>query len=389
MTKRFIIVGVIFGLLIGGLAFFHFVFLPGMIKQAILGAPKPAETISAESAKNEQWAPYIRAIGTVSAVNGIEVAPKVAGIVKEFSFDSGADVEKGAKLVQLDDAAEQADLRNLEATATSAELELNRQRTLAQRGVSARKDLETAQASFDALKAQIDRVKATIADKSVVAPWAGRLGIRHVDSGAYIQAGQALVWLQTLDPVYVDFTVPETEFDRLQIGQVVETTYSTYPGEVFAGKLTAVDAKIDETTRTVDVRAELPNPQHKIVPGMFASVSVVVDQPKTVLTVPETAVTYSLYGDSVFVVIPAKPPAAQQSQAAAPPPAQNPAAPALEVERRFVKVGEVRNGRSSVLDGLKEGEQVVTAGQLKLRPGSSVKIDNSVALSTPEQTKIE
>ena len=388
MTKRFIIVGLVFGLLIGGLAFFHFVFLPSMIKQAILGAPKPAETISAESAKTEKWAPYIRAIGSVSAVNGIEVAPKVAGIVKEFSFDSGADVEKGAKLVKLDDAAEQADLRNLEATATSAELELTRQRTLAQRGVSARKDLEAAQASVDALRAQTDKVRTTIADKSVIAPWSGRLGIRHVDVGAYVQAGQALVWLQTLDPVYVDFTVPETEYDRIRIGQTVETTYSTYPDEVFTGKIAALDARVDEATRTINVRAELPNPDHKIVPGMFASVSVVVDQPQAVLTVPETAVTYSLYGDSVFVVMPAKAAPADQNQPAAQP-AQAPAAPALQVERRFVKIGEVRMGRSSVLDGLKDGEQVVTAGQLKLRPGSSVKIDNSVALSTPERTKIE
>lgn len=393
MTKRFIIVGVIFGLLIGGLAFFHFVFLPSMIKQAILGSPKPAETISADAATVERWAPYVRAIGTVQAVNGIEVAPKVAGIVKEFHFESGADVAKGDTLVQLDDAAEQADLRNLEATAKSAQLELARQQTLAQRGVSARKDLEAAQASSDALRAQIDRVKSTIADKTIVAPWAGRVGIRHADVGAYVQPGQALVWLQTLDPVYVDFTVPETEFDRIRTDQTIETTFSTYPGEVFAGKITALEAKVDESTRTINVRATLPNSEHKIAAGMFASVAVIIDAPQPVVTVPETAITYSLYGDSVFVVVPAK---AEPAAQGATKPAANAAAPAapateppMQVERRFVKIGEVREGRSSILDGLKEGEKVVNAGQLKLRPGSLVKIDNSVALGKPEETKIE
>jgi membrane fusion protein (multidrug efflux system) len=192
MVKRFIIIGLIFGLLIGGLAYFQFVFLPQMIRQAILGAPPPVETISAEAARVEQWAPFVKAIGTVEAVNGIDVASKASGIVRKFFFDSGAQVEAGAPLVQLDDDAEQADLRNLQASLKNAEQELQRNRKLAEQGISPQRDLQAAEARRAELMAQIDRVKAVIEDKNVKAPWAGRLGIRKVDEGSFVQAGQAL-----------------------------------------------------------------------------------------------------------------------------------------------------------------------------------------------------
>jgi len=384
MIKRFIIIGLIFGLLIGGLAFFQFVFLPQMIRQAILGAPPPVETISAETAKVEQWAPYVKAIGTVEAVNGIDVASKTAGIVRKFYFDSGEQVAAGERLVQLDDDAEQADLRNLQASLKNAEQELARNRKLAKQGIAAERDLQAAEARRAELLAQIDRVKAVIADKSVKAPWAGRLGIRRVDEGAYVQAGQALVWLQTVDPVYVDFTVPEEDYAKIEPGQVVETTYRAYPGEAFKGTVDVIDAKVDEATRTIAVRAVVPNPQNKIAAGMFADVKVIVAKPEPVLTVAETAVTYSLYGDSVYVIVPAK----AQSQNAPtnaggqPAPSQAaPAQPVLQVERDLRCVGEVRDARVPIVQGVKEGEQVVTVGQLKLRPGTHVRVDNSVALS--------
>jgi RND family efflux transporter MFP subunit len=393
MIKRFIIIGLVFGLLIGGLAFFHFVFLPQMIKQAILGAPPPVETISAETAKVEQWAPYVRAIGTVQAVNGIDVASKTAGIVRKFYFDSGQQVAAGERLVQIDDDAEQADLRNLQASLKNAEQELERNRKLAKQGIAPERDLQAAEARRAELLAQIDRIKAIIADKSVKAPWAGRLGIRRVDEGAYVQAGQALVWLQTIDPMYVDFTVPEDDYARIKPGQVLETTYRAYPGEVFKGTVDVLDAKVDEATRTIAVRAVVPNPQGRIAAGMFADVKVIVAKPGPVLTVAETAVTYSLYGDSVYVVVPAK---AQPQQNAssnaggqAAPSQTAPPQPALQVERRFVKTGEVRDARVAIVQGVKEGEQVVTVGQLKLRPGTNVRIDNSVALSDARNNGIE
>lgn len=395
MIKRFIIIGLIFGLLIGGLAFFQFVFLPQMIRQAILGAPPPTETISAEPARLDKWAPFVKAIGTVEAVNGIDVASKTSGIVRQFFFDSGEQVASGAPLVQLDDDAEQADLRNLQASLKNAEQELQRNRKLAKQGISPQRELQAAEARRAELIAQIDRLKAIVEDKVIKAPWTGRLGIRKVDEGAYVQAGQALVWLQTVDPVYVDFTIPEDDYARIKPGQVVDTTYRAYPGEAFRGKVDVLDAKVDEATRTIAVRAIVPNPESKIAAGMFADVTVIVDQPREVLTVAETAVTYSLYGDSIYVVVPAKTQAQPQQNAPAkstaePAPGQPAAAePALQVERRFVKTGEVRDARVAILQGVKEGEQVVTVGQLKLRPGTNVRVDNSVALNVPQGDGIE
>jgi membrane fusion protein, multidrug efflux system len=388
MIKRFIIIGVVFGLLIGGLAFFHFVFLPKMIEQAIRGAPPPTETVSAEKVRSENWAPYVKAIGTVQAVSGIEVPAKTTGTVRKYFFESGANVKEGDPLVQLDDDAEQADLRNLQASLKNAEQELERNRNLTKQGISPRKDLQAAEARRGELTAQIDKVQVVIHDKLIRAPWAGRLGIRKVDVGSYVQPGQTLVWLQTVDPVYVDFTVPENEVARLKAGQTVETSFSAYRQETFTGKIDVIDARINETTRAIAVRAVLPNPEGKILPGMFADVRVIVDAPQPVLTVARTAVTYSLYGDSVYVVIPAEgqPAAASQNGGQG---TQQSAEPALQVERRFVKSGEVRGDRVSVSQGVKVGEEVVTVGQLKLRPGTNVRIDNSVALNKPVATGTE
>jgi membrane fusion protein (multidrug efflux system) len=388
MIKRFIIIGVVFGLLIGGLAFFHFVFLPKMIEQAIRGAPPRTETVSAEKVRAENWAPYVKAIGTVQAVNGIEVPAKTSGTVRKYFFESGADVKEGDPLVQIDDDSEQADLRSFQAQLKNAEQELERIRGLAKQGIAPRKDLQAAEARQADLAAQIDKVQVVIKDKLIRAPWAGRLGIRKVDVGSYVQPGQTLVWLQSVDPVYVDFTVPENEVARLKVGQALETSFSGYPQAIFNGKIDVIDPRINETTRVIAVRGVLPNPEGHILPGMFADVRVIVDAPQPVLTVARTAVTYSLYGDSVYVVVPAKsqPAAPAQNGGQA---AQQSAEPALQVERRFVKAGEVRGDRASVSQGLKEGEQVVTVGQLKLRPGTNIRIDNSVALNRPVGTGTE
>jgi membrane fusion protein (multidrug efflux system) len=307
--------------------------------------------------------------------------------VRKFFFESGEEVNAGEPLVQLDDNAEQADLRNLQASLKNAEQELKRNRDLAKQGISPQRELQAAEARRAELLAQIDKIKTVVEDKNVKAPWAGLLGIRKVDNGSFVQAGQALVSLQTIDPVYVDFTVPEDDYAKIKPGQVVETAYRAYPGEVFKGKVDAIDAKVDEATRSIAVRAVLPNPEKKIVPGMFAEVKAIIGAPQPVLTVAETAVTYSLYGDSVYVVVPGK--AAPQQNSTASAPAQGTAEPALQVERRFVKPGEVRASRIAITQGINEGERVVTVGQLKLRPGTSVRVDNSVALSRPPDSAIE
>lgn len=380
MIKRFAIVGIVFAVLIGGLSFFHFVFLPNVIEQAIRGGPAPTETISAEAAKTEDWTPFVRAIGTVKATTGIDLAPKVGGIVREVAFASGDKVKAGQVLFQLDDAQEQADLVAQAAALKNAEIELVRRKDLFAKGFSSRSEYDAAVARRDAALGAVERTQAAIAEKVIRAPWDGQAGIRKVDPGAFVAPGTPLVRLQAIDPVYVDFNVPENDFARVQKGQPVEATFGAWPGQVFTGAVDAVDAQVIENTRAFTVRAKLANADARMVPGMFANIAVVAGAPSRVVTLPQTAVTYSLYGDSVYVVVPQ--PDAQSGTT-------DTGEPKLQVERRFVRLGEAREGRIIVAEGVKEGEEVVTAGQLKLRPGTFVRIDNSVALKQTGERKAE
>lgn len=380
MTKRFIIVGVVFGLLIGGLSFFHYVFLPNVIEKAIRGGPAPTETISAEAARPESWTPHVRAIGTVKATTGIDLAPKVGGVVRDIEFTSGQKVKAGQVLFRLDDAQEQADLQAQAATLKNADAELERRKDLVAKGFSPKSEYDASLARRDAAAGLLERTKAAIAEKVIRAPWDGEAGIRKVDPGAYVAPGTPLVRLQAIDPVYVDFNVPENDFARVQAGQPVEATFGAWPGQSFKGVVEAVDAQVLENTRAFTVRAKLANPDGRMVPGMFANIAVVAGEPDRVITVPQTAVTYSLYGDSIYVVVP---------QADAQAGTTDTGEPKLQVERRFVRLGEARDGRVAVVEGVKEGEQAVTAGQLKLRPGSFVRIDNSVTLEQSGERKTE
>jgi membrane fusion protein (multidrug efflux system) len=283
---------------------------------------------------------------------------------------------------------EQADLQSALATLKNAESDLARQQDLFRRGTVAQSQLDQAIAKRDETAAAVDKIKATIAQKRITAPFDGRLGIRRVDVGQYVSPGQALVPLQSLEDIVADFPLPEQDIARVKIGQTVEMRVDAYPGEVFTGKVDAIDARVNQETRTIVVRARVANPDRRLLPGMFANLEVLAGEPQEVVTVPRTAVTYSLYGDSIYVVKPgeAKPapaPAATSSTssageaaaAAAPKPAAT--EPPLVVERRFVKVGDTRDGRVAITEGLKAGEDVVIVGQLKLSPGAHVKIDNS------------
>jgi membrane fusion protein, multidrug efflux system len=380
MIKRFVIVGIIFGVLIGGISFLHFVFLPKVIEDAIRGGPVPTETISAEAAKFEDWTPFVRAIGTVKATTGIDLAPKVGGVVRDIEFASGDKVKAGQIMFQLDDAQEQADLQAQAATLKNADAELERRKDLVAKGFSPKAEFDASLARRDAAAAAMERTQAAIAEKVIRAPWDGEAGIRKVDPGAFVAPGTPLVRLQAIDPVYVDFNVPENDFARVAAGQSVEATFGAWPGQIFKGVVEAVDAQVVENTRAFTVRAKLANPDAHMVPGMFANVAVVAGEPARVVTLPQTAVTYSLYGDSVYVVVPQ--PDAQAGTT-------DTGEPKLQVERRFVRLGEARSGRVSLAEGVKEGEQVVTAGQLKLRPGTFVRIDNSVVLEQTGERKAE
>lgn len=369
-TIYFLLVLVLLGGLGGAIAFYAFQWKPQFLAEVIMSAPRPAETVSAEPAREESWQPRVTAIGTLVAVNGIDITPEVGGMVKAVHFDSGLMVKKGDLLVQLDTSTEEADLKNLEVQLANAETEFERTSAVFKKGFSARQELDNVTARRDALRATVERTRAIIAQKSIFAPWDGRLGLRSIAVGKYVAAGQALVWLQSVDPIYADFTISEADFGRVAPGQAITARFNAWPDEVFRGEVVTTDSKMSAESRMITVRARIANPDGRLVPGMYADITVEVGQTEQVVTVPQTAVTYTLYGDSVFVVVEGE--ATDQSGARE-----------LTVQRRFVRPGSVRNGRVRILEGVKAGDQIVTVGQNKIDQGSKVRIDNSVALVEP------
>ncbi|HEX2447756.1 MAG TPA: efflux RND transporter periplasmic adaptor subunit [Methyloceanibacter sp.] len=398
MIKRFLIAAIIVGLFLGGVGYFNLVFKPKMISDFVSKMVPPPATVTAEAAKTESWIDRVSAIGTLAAVEGVDVAPQLGGMVTDYFFDSGHNVQKGAKLVKLDTSVEEADLADKKAILAQAILDYERQSKLVKTSAVSQATLDQTIAKRDSAAASVQHVDAIIAQKTILAPFAGRLGLRHVEKGQYVSAGQALVSLQALDPIWVDFPVPETSVGKFQVGSTIELTADAYPGQSFKGEVEAFDAKLSSDARMLMVRATVPNPDRKLLPGMFANVGVLAGGAKEFVTVPRTAVTYGLYGDSVWVVKegalePAAPPAPTASTepvasavaADAAPTGSVPAEPKLTVERRFVRVGPTEGDRVAILEGVKMGEQVVTSGQLKLQPGATVKVDNSGALKPPAE----
>lgn len=378
MIKRFLIAAILLAVLIGGLAYFQLVFKPQAIKDFLAKQTPPPATITAEAARSQEWVERLPAIGTLIASQGVDIASQVSGIVTALGFESGEDVPKGDKLVQLDIAVELADLASAEATLREADVAYKRQTDLLRKSVTSEANVDTARAKRDTAEASVNRIKALIAYKSILAPFAGRLGIRKVELGQYVSPGLTLVTLQALDPIWVDFPIPEQNIGKLHVGQTIELDVDAFPGTVFKGKVASLDARVSQETRTLLVRGTLANPGRILLPGMFANVAVLAGEPATVVTLPRTAVTYSLYGDSVYVVKPEEKP--EGAQAAAPS-----AQAVFVVERRFVTTGQVHGDRVAISSGLKAGEQVVTSGQLKLKNGSRVKIDNSQELKPPAE----
>lgn len=368
----------ILGGLAGAIAFYAFEFKPKMLAEVIMGAPVPPETVSAEPARTDTWQPQIAGIGTLTAFQGIDITPEVGGVVKEINFESGEDVPAGKLLVKLETATEEADMRSIAAELANTETELARRQKLAEKGVVAVTELDSLKTRKRVLEATLDRRRAEVAQKFIYAPWEGRAGLKDIALGSYLAPGQKIVWLQKIDPIFADFTVTETDYGRIFEGQKVTVSFNAYPDETFTGKIVTTDARVSDTNRMITVRAEIANPDKKLVPGMYASVLVDTGDPQEVVTVPQTAVTFSLYGDNVFVVNTVK--------------AKDKDGKEVEervIERRFVKTGPVRAGRVAIESGLKPGDQVVTAGQNKIDQGSKVVIDNSIALKLQDANTIQ
>ena len=325
----------------------------------------PPETVTMAAVTEDIWENALVSTGSLAAVQGVTVAAEVPGKVDKINFDSGATVAAGDLLVQLDISSETAQLRSAEASADLARLNLARARELRENNTNANSDLDAADAQAKQASATVDALAAAIAKKSVRAPFPGRLGLRQVNLGQILKDGESIVTLQTLDPIYINFSVPQQRLDALVVGATVRVSSDAAAGEKFEGRITAIAPEVDSATRNVRVQATLPNPALRLRPGMFASVTIVLPVSSKNLVIPATAVLYAPYGDSVFVIDEKK----------------NEKTGAVEkiLRQQFIRLGAARGDFVAVLSGLKAGDRVVTTGVFKLRPNLSVIVDNKLA----------
>ncbi len=326
-------------------------------------APKPAIDVETEIARRMDWQSRLPAIGTLKASQGIDLSVEIAGTITDVQFQSGEKVSKGQAIVLLDSEMEQASLVSAEADLSLARLEFQRARSLLDRQAISRSEYDRLNAQSQKAEASVAQLRASLAKKRILAPFSGTIGIRQVDVGDYIAAGTPIATLQDLSTLYVDFFLAEQHVPLLALGQKVQLRVAAYPDERFEGVISALNPKVETTTRNVQVRAELANPDGRLLPGMFADLQVLLPTENAQVVVPETAITYTLYGNSVLLVTEGTPPEGVSRDE-----------PYLVVERRFVTTGERRDGLVVVLDGLEGGEQVITAGQLKLDSGTHVAI---------------
>ena len=371
MFLRILLVLLFLAAMIGGLAFIKFQQIQGEI--AMFSQPMPPSSVSAVTVEAMSWQPRLGAIGNVQAVQGVLVNNQVAGQVERILFESGDMVSAGQALVQLDTEVDEADLAGLVASLDLAETQLKRnQKLLKDRAVS-QGDFDEISAQVSQARAQVQSKQALIEKKTLRAPFDGQLGIRRVNLGQFLAAGSAIAELEALDPVYVDYALPERHLAKLGVDQPVQITVSAYPDRVFDGRIQAISPAVDRQTRNVQVRALFENPDRLLRPGMFAKVETLLPQKDKVLTLPRHAVTFNTYGDSVFVIEKQAPNEASD-QAGAGGQAEAGKEPKLVVQRRQIDTGDVRDDQVEVLDGLSAGERVVSAGQVKLRNGVEVVI---------------
>jgi membrane fusion protein (multidrug efflux system) len=373
-------------IMIGGIVVLVLILAGGFalhIRSLMAAAPKPfPQTVTATKVSSQDWQPALAAVGSVVPVRGVDVTSEIAGLVREIHFKSGQDVKKGEVLVELNADADKAQLAALEAAADLSATVLKRDKAQFEAQAIAQAQVDADAADLKSKRALAAQQQAVIDKKTIRAPFAGKLGITTVNPGQYVNPGDKIVTLQTIDPVYVDFNLPQKQVGQLQVGQVVNVTTDGFPGVTFPGKINAISPKVDTTTRNVVVEATLPNPKRQLLPGMFANASVEVGDKKHYLTLPQTAITYNPYGSTVFLVMTADQAAAAARQAgsaaSAAPPAKAASGSGLVVQQAFVTTGETRGDQVAILGGLKAGQEVVTSGQVKLKNGTPIVIDNSV-----------
>ena len=369
MVRWFIIVGLLLSALVGGLVWFNY-FRGKMITQFFANNKPPAASVSIAVANSETIPNLLTAVGDLAAVHQVNVTSDLNGRITDIMFTAGASVKEGTPLLQLFDGPEQGDLASFKAQATMAQLSLERAKQLASRQFGPQATVDQAQSAFDQANAGIAKTQAIISQKLVKAPFDGELGVRKVEVGQYLTAGTQIVSLTDLSQLYANFTITEKDSGALKVGQVVRIAVDAYPGRKFEGKITTIEPQIAAETRNIRIQATIANPERILKPGMFATTTIVLPDKPAVVTVPETAVDYTLYGDSVYLVTEKKEEDGKTS---------------LSAVRTFVQTGNRIEGRAEIVKGLKAGDRVVAVGQLKLQSGAAVTVSPDPAPPIPAQ----
>ena len=363
MIKRMLIMLVLVGATLFGVFGFKG-FVDGKIKEAMSGMGNMPQTVSTTVSQMTDWQQRVEAVGSLRAVNGADLSLELAGVVDKIEFDSGQDVQAGQVLLRLRNDDDVAKLESLEATARLAQITYDRDLKQFKAQAVSQATIDTDAANLKNSQALAEQQRSIVDKKILKAPFAGHLGLRQVDLGQYLAPGTVIVTLQALTPIYADFTLPQQALDKISVGQSVTAKADTYPGKTFGGKITAINPKVDLATRNVQVRAILDNPEKLLTPGMFVTVDAVTGKPEKLVTLPQAAISYNSYGSLVYVV---------EEKGKGPD-----GKPHLVAQQTFVAVGATRGDQVSITKGLKEGVTVVTSGQMKLRNGVSVVVNNTV-----------
>ncbi len=364
-TRMLIMLGIVGLILV--LVFGFKVFKGMMIKQYISAQFSAPISVSTIKASNQEWPSVLTATGSVRAVQGVDVTTEVAGLVRDVFFVPGDEVEAGDILIQLNVNEQLAALKSLEATAELARITLERDKAQYAINAISKATVDTDEANLKNQLAQVEQQKAIIAKKTISAPFSGKLGISQVDQGQYLNPGDPVVTLQALDPIYVNFYIPEQQLLNVALGQTVNITTDSYPHRTFSGEITTINPIIDVSTRNVVIEATIENPDKELLPGMFARIEVITGAPMRKLTLPQTAISYNPYGSIVYQVVPEENVTDGSKQ--------------LIAKQKFVITGETRGDQIQVLEGVKEGEEVVTSGQVKLKNNALITVNNSVVPS--------
>lgn len=362
MAKRMIVMLVIVLAIVGGLGFLKFRQVETAIAQGA-NFQMPPTSVTTVVARHETWPSTLTVIGTVAAIQGVTVSADLPGTIDKIHFDSGQWLHVGDILVELDTRQERAQLANLEAQRDLAGINYGRAQELVKAGVISKSDYDNATAQQKATEAQVGDIRAAIARKTIHAPFSGLLGIRQVSLGQYLAAGQAIVSLQSVDPIYVNFGIPQQDTPKVLPGRIVRVTNTDMPGLAFAGKVTALDSVINEQTRNIQVQATLPNRGSRLRPGMFVQVELPVGQPREVVPLPASAINYAPYGDSVYVVSDMKDAKGNSYRG---------------VRQQVVKLEGSRGDQVAVVSGLNAGDEIVSSGVFRLRNGAPITVNNSV-----------